>query len=137
MGFIPCIEHSSHNLLTKDIDLSVKFPNVNAVVHKIKITHRKLAFRTDQLRCCYEETQREDVANYLKEWDENLKAAMDADEQLSFDISELTRLGFEQQLLAEAGQESFTTFKSFTVTRWYSLLTMIQSYDKNHGEFFN
>lgn len=107
---------------------------IETVLKKIKKIHGKLAYKSTELKAEYENTQREDINNYLREWEESLTAAIQADEEICLGFQEIQRAREEQQLLAEAGQESFSAFKQWNATRWTSQYTMLVSYQKNEGK---
>lgn len=140
LGFNPCIEHRVHNLLKKDLENLDEFEPIKDIMCKVKKTHGALVYRSKELKECYEIEQREKVQQYLQEWEDNLLEEMQADEEINDSVifesnPELATLRYQQEVSFTESQESFSSFKSFVPTRWYSNLTMIKSYAKNHGMF--
>lgn len=134
LGYMKCVAHSLHNLLTSDAKKSPDYDEIEQVLFKIKRTHGKIVYKTTELKELYEAIQREDVLNYLSEWEGGLTEAMEADEHIHpMDPEQFQRARLEQEALAEAGQEPFSSFKQTNVTRWFSTLAMLSSYDKNLG----
>lgn len=134
ISYIKCLAHCLHLLLSSDLLRIESHKTVDVVMKKIKRTHGKLAYRTTELKNAYREAQREDVNNYLAEWEESLTEQIQANEEIAIGFEEFQNQRVEQQYLAEAGQEPFTAFKSLVETRWTSKYVMVSSYDKNLGK---
>lgn len=131
LAYIKCIAHCLHLLLTADMLKLSCYKNVENVLKKIKRTHGKLAYKTTELKAAYESAQREDVINYLKEWEDSLTEGLQADEEISVGFPDFQNAREEQLLLAEAGQEAFSAFKQSNTTRWTSQYSSLVSYQKN------
>lgn len=56
------------------------------------------------------------------------------DEEIDVSFAEIQNARAEQELLAEAGQDSFSSFKSMNATRWTSQFALTSSYSKNEGK---
>lgn len=106
---------------------------------KVKRTHGKIVYRSKELKDYFELDWREKFQEYLCEWEDGLLEEMQADETVInssiFESSpEFASLRHHEEVIANQCQESFTTFKSFVPTRWYSSLKMLKSYEKNQGK---
>lgn len=133
IAYIHCLAHCLHLLLTADWAKMNEFKDVSNVLKKIKRTHGKLVYRTTELRAAYENLQREDILTYLEEWENGLTAAIQADEDIDVSFADIQNARVEQEMLAEAGQESFSSFKSMNATRWTSQFALTSSFSKNEG----
>lgn len=133
ISYIKCLAHCLHLLLTSDMFKVDAYKEIEGVLKKIKRTHGKLAYKSTELKTAYENAQREDIITYLQEWENHLTSIIQADEEIAVGFDEIQRDREEQQLLAEAGQDSFSSFKQWNATRWTSQYTMLISYQKNEG----
>lgn len=80
----------------------------------------KLAYKSTELKAAYKNAQRQDIINYLQEWDNHLTTEIQADEEIAVGFDEMQRDREEKRLLAEAGQESFSSFKQWNANSYQS-----------------
>lgn len=134
LGYIKCIAHGLHNLLTNDLKKIEAFVDYEKIIKKIKKTRLKLVYKNSQLKEIYEKNQNEDVKQYIQEWEDSLVQQILADEDIQYTNEEnIDKQRHEQEMMAISGQENFSSFKTNNVTWWFSTLTMLESYDKNFG----
>lgn len=123
---LPCVAHSLHNIIMKDLMKSDELVNFRTIISKVKKLLMALTYKSADLEDLYDTEQDKKISELIN-CVVNLQEVLEAEENLQFDSNSK-----ETELFNRLNDNSqMTSLKNDNITRWNSTLLMLESVVKN------
>jgi hypothetical protein len=135
--YIDCEAHKIHKNLTSDVIKDPRWEKAKDILGVLKRIHGALCYQLVKLREIYMQQQAEDFLNYLSTL-ENLRQELVDDENVPYFPNDEESSQSLQEAFANFSQglSRPTSFEKPNVTRWFSMMRMVESFLKNMGKHF-